>query len=49
MGRGRDMPPPLGDLGGGRPRLFFISLVCGVYGMTFEGKVRKLSDKFGIN
>ena len=26
----------------------FISLVFGLYGMTFEGKMRKLSDKFRL-
>ena len=34
--QGQDPPPPW----------HFIPLVFGVFGMTFEEKVRKLSDKF---
>ena len=43
-GRGHVAPIPLGDLD---PWLL-ISLVFGVYGMTFEGEMRKLSNKFRI-
>ena len=48
-GQGDVVPPPLGDLGWGRPPPWLlISLVFSVYGMTLEGKMRKLSDKFRI-
>ena len=51
-GVGHVAPPPLGDLGKGsvppKPPVAFDISFLGVYGMTFEGKVRKLSDRFHI-
>ena len=38
----------LDDMGGGLPPWLLISLVFVVFGMTFEGTMRKLSDKFRI-
>ena len=41
------MQPPLGDLGGRHPpQAFDIPCFFYVYGTTFEGKMKKLSDKF---